>query len=136
MYFEKVYFDEKKNPTEIVLICNKCGSYLKLNDMTLFEKISMDYCIISNGKKILCECGNSQDSGLVSYKKLEFVNEITIKNSSYSKNYINTVQCPYCQSTDTKKISGTERVLSIATLGLFSNKINKSFKCNNCKGTF
>lgn len=46
------------------------------------------------------------------------------------------VTCPYCQSTDTKKISGTERVLSIATLGLFSNKINKSFKCNNCKGTF
>lgn len=47
-----------------------------------------------------------------------------------------TVSCPYCKSINTKRINGTERVLSVATLGLFSNKINKSFKCNNCKGTF
>lgn len=46
------------------------------------------------------------------------------------------VECPYCHSTNTKKISGVERVASIATLGIFSKKINKSFKCNNCGGTF
>lgn len=46
------------------------------------------------------------------------------------------VECPYCHSTNTKKISGVERVTSIATLGIFSKKINKSFKCNNCGGTF
>lgn len=47
-----------------------------------------------------------------------------------------TVSCPYCNSTNVKKISGTERAISIVTLGILSKKINKSFKCNNCDGTF
>lgn len=46
------------------------------------------------------------------------------------------VHCPYCNSTNIKKISGTERTASIVLLGIFSKKINKSFKCNNCGGTF
>lgn len=46
------------------------------------------------------------------------------------------VHCPYCNSTNIKKISGTERVASIAVLGIFSRKINKSFKCGRCGGTF
>lgn len=46
------------------------------------------------------------------------------------------VHCPYCKSTNVKKISGTERVASVAMMGIFSKKINKSFKCNACGGTF
>lgn len=46
------------------------------------------------------------------------------------------VHCPYCNSTNVKKISGTERVTSVAMMGIFSKKINKSFKCNACGGTF
>lgn len=49
---------------------------------------------------------------------------------------LSEVHCPYCDSTNIKKISGTERAASIALIGIFSNKINKSFKCNNCGGTF
>ena len=46
------------------------------------------------------------------------------------------VHCPYCNSTNVKKIIGTERVASVAMLGIFSKKINKSFKCGSCGGTF
>lgn len=48
----------------------------------------------------------------------------------------NTPHCPFCQSTNIHKISGTERAASIVGLGIFSKKINKSFKCKNCGGTF
>lgn len=48
----------------------------------------------------------------------------------------NIPTCPFCNSTDVHKISGGERVMSIIGLGIFSNKINKSFKCKSCKGTF
>lgn len=48
----------------------------------------------------------------------------------------NRPHCPYCNSINIKKISGTERFASIAMLGIFSKKINKSFKCNTCGGTF
>ncbi len=46
------------------------------------------------------------------------------------------VHCPYCNSVNVKKISSTERVASVAMMGIFSKKINKSFKCSNCGGTF
>lgn len=48
----------------------------------------------------------------------------------------NQVTCPFCQSTNVHKISATERAASIVGLGIFSKKINKSFKCKNCGGTF
>lgn len=47
-----------------------------------------------------------------------------------------TITCPYCKSTNTKPISGTERAVSIIGLGIFSKKINKSCKCLDCKCTW
>ena len=44
--------------------------------------------------------------------------------------------CPHCKSTNIKSISGMERGASIAMWGIFSKKINKSFKCNNCGYTW
>lgn len=46
------------------------------------------------------------------------------------------VHCSYFNSVNVKKISGTERVTSVAMMGIFSKKINKSFKCNSCGGIF
>lgn len=48
----------------------------------------------------------------------------------------NIPKCPTCQSTNIQKIGTGERVASVATLGLFSKKINKSFKCKNCGYTW
>lgn len=57
-------------------------------------------------------------------------------NQAVAKEALNQPKCPICNSTNIKKISSVERVTSIAMIGLFSKKINKSFKCNNCGGTF
>lgn len=48
----------------------------------------------------------------------------------------NKVRCPNCHSTNVKAITGTEQAMSIMGLGIFSKKINKSFKCLNCKYTW
>ena len=48
----------------------------------------------------------------------------------------NQVKCQFCQSTNVKKIGAGERAVSVIGLGLLSKKINKSFKCKNCGGTF
>ena len=48
----------------------------------------------------------------------------------------NQIKCPTCGSNNTNKISGTERAVSVMGLGLFSKKINKSFKCKNCGYTW
>lgn len=48
----------------------------------------------------------------------------------------NVPKCPTCQSTYIRRISGVERGSSIFLFGLFSKKINKSFKCDNCGYTW
>ncbi len=45
-------------------------------------------------------------------------------------------KCPTCSSTNIKRISATERTTSIIGLGIFSKKINKTYKCLNCKCTW
>lgn len=45
-------------------------------------------------------------------------------------------KCPTCNSINVQKIGGLERVGSVAIFGLFSKKINKSFKCGNCGHTW
>lgn len=48
----------------------------------------------------------------------------------------NLPHCPTCGSTNIKKITGTERAVSVIGLGIFSKKINKSYKCKHCGCTW
>ena len=48
----------------------------------------------------------------------------------------NKPHCPTCGSTNIKQITGTERAISVIGLGVFSKKINKTYKCLNCKCTW
>ena len=43
---------------------------------------------------------------------------------------------PTCQSTNIRKMGGIERGISIYAFGIFSKKINKTFKCQNCGYTW
>ncbi|MCI9127431.1 MAG: hypothetical protein HFG28_09565 [Eubacterium sp.] len=48
-----------------------------------------------------------------------------------------TVKCPYCQSTNTKKISSVSKAGSVAVFGVFAaGKVSKQWHCNNCKSDF
>lgn len=49
---------------------------------------------------------------------------------------LNKPKCPTCGSTNIKKMGGIERGASIAAFGIFSKKINKTFKCCNCGYTW
>ena len=46
------------------------------------------------------------------------------------------VTCPYCHSTNTKKISQMSRMASIGFWGVFSKKIGKQWHCNECGSDF
>lgn len=45
-------------------------------------------------------------------------------------------KCPTCGSLNVRHISGGERVASVGFFGIFSKKINKTFKCKNCGYTW
>lgn len=48
----------------------------------------------------------------------------------------NMPKCPTCGSLNVKRIGGVERAASVGMFGLFSKKINKTFKCGNCGYTW
>nr|UVX74992.1 MAG: Transcription factor S-II (TFIIS) [Bacteriophage sp.] len=92
--------------------CPKCGKeYI----------VSMDHCI---------QCGYKIESYIKRMNDLK--NTIDIKEHSIK----HTPHCPTCNSTNIRKIGTGERAASIIGLGLFSRKINKTWKCNDCGHTW
>lgn len=85
--------------------------------------IQLTHCEINESKRIVEKIINDRE-----IPKSLYVS-VVAKQSNLPK-------CPFCNSTDIKKISGTERVVSATMFGILSKKIGKSFKCNNCGGTF
>lgn len=48
-----------------------------------------------------------------------------------------SIICPYCKSTNTKKISGLSKAVSVGLFGIFAlGKTTKQFHCNSCSADF
>lgn len=47
-----------------------------------------------------------------------------------------SVECPYCHSTNTSKISTTAKVVNTAIWGIFGTKRHKQWHCNQCRSDF
>lgn len=84
---------------------------------------------ISYPKPIILENGNYENDE--EYWKR--INQHIINNNTSTSQ---TVECPYCHSNKTTKISTTSRVISTSLLGLGSKKLGKQWHCNKCKSDF
>ena len=87
--------------------CNKCGNETYLESENEYEKV------------IICE--KCAECYVIEQKKMK---------------QTNIPKCPTCSSADIQKIGTGERVVTVAMLGIFSKKINKSFKCKHCGYTW
>ena len=82
-------------------------------------------------------CGNKmeKENPIISHPK-DAIKNVNRKGSYSTKSFQQQTKpipkCPTCQSTNIRKIGALESGASILTLGIFSKKINKTFKCNNC----
>lgn len=95
---------------------------LSANDPTYEQKLIEEF-VLPHGKYDLSKKAQAE-------KVIERNRSMNIGDSS------NKPKCPTCSSTNIRKMSGIERGASIATFGLFSKKINKTFKCNGCGYTW
>ena len=102
-----------------------------------FEKIRDEISLLTN-------IATSVELCLI-IKKTEKVPEVyngkTIQQAQYERQLARAreaqkVHCPYCKSTNVKKISFTGKALSVGTLGILSKKIGKQWHCNNGKSDF
>jgi len=46
------------------------------------------------------------------------------------------VQCPYCHSANTTKITATSKAVNTALFGFLGTKRHKQWHCNQCKSDF
>ncbi len=64
----------------------------------------------------------------------ERINQHTINKNILTKP---TVECPYCHSTNTKKITNTSKAVHTALFGIFSvSRNSKQWHCNKCNSDF
>ena len=58
--------------------------------------------------------------------------------NEYQQKYLaeHNIHCPYCNSTNIRKIGTVNRAVSVGMLGLASSKIGKTHKCNDCGSTW
>ena len=54
----------------------------------------------------------------------------------YGNSKPNSVECPYCHSRDTKKISATSKAVNTALFGIFGTKRHQQWHCNHCDSDF
>lgn len=129
----------KQEPMFQGLYCPSClnMSWImdKDNGECPFCKIKMNDSIYGTFKDVMHytenhpELKQSPEFSEEAYNKR--INYVPVEYSSSS-----SVKCPYCQSTNVKKISFTSRTISTGLFGLGSKKIGKQWHCNNCKSDF
>lgn len=129
MFFDKVYYDENGNPSEVDVICNKCGKILEIEDIDIFQKVYNDYCIVKESEKIICSSCSNIGMGTIKYKQ-NYNLEASITNKGNSN--LNIPKCITCGSANIKRISATSKVANTVAFGLLGTKRHKTFHCNNC----
>jgi len=121
-------------------ICPYCGSDLIDTGITSDDLIMLMH-ITNNNRQLLDAMVDLHSKDIIEYelKMSQFRNQYEQSQQQQkqeSSSNSNQPKCPTCSSTNIQKIGGLERVGSVAMLGLFSKKINKSFKCGNCGHTW
>lgn len=96
--------------------------------------------VASNGNRQLLDAMiDLHDKDIIEYelKMSQFRNQVEQRKCVQNTQQENTdVHCPYCKSTNVKKISASSRVGSVMILGIFSKKIGKQWHCNSCGSDF
>lgn len=108
----------------------------KIEDELLQDDIVKVYCkqcdkntlfkIIGIGKTYVGQC--SKCRGYLDIKNND--NYISVSSTPI-------VTCPYCHSTNTKKISTMSKASAVALFGVFAvGKVSRQWKCSNCGSEF
>lgn len=108
--------------------CNKCGFQ---KDFISNEQINTNCKICGNEMIIYNSRNYNPKNGLRAIKSSNMKN--CNMDVSQSKS---TITCPYCKSTNTKKIGVVGRSVSFGLFGFGSGKVGKQWHCNSCGSDF
>ena len=122
---------------------DKCGIHnIPYTRAALFtdEELHVLWCV-SRDIEFVRQMEKLKEENLIEFqlKMAEFRNQWAVmkrEKQQQQQASSSSITCPTCKSTNVRRIGSVERGASVFALGLFSKKINKSFKCNNCGYTW
>ncbi len=127
-------------------ICPKCAS-LKVNAVCMYCKVDRIPTEITLGESV--NLTDRQEEELINHyietlikdtydPEARKYREENDKGQDWSGCMPSSeVTCPYCHSTNTKKISGISKAGSVALFGIFAlGKVSKEWHCNGCGSDF
>ena len=138
----------KMNFSESFEECPCCEGQLTIQDLNASEIMEPDILKMTDEELLLkykdylesirqqgCEITDKEFvNGLREGKKDTYRNTNT---TILEEQWHPTITCPYCKSTDCKKISGLSKAGSVALWGIFAlGKTTKQWHCKNCKSDF
>ena len=134
--FTKGYF-YLFEPKEDTKICPCCEKGILENSPLTFEEFEIIDNVSDSDRQFLEAMIELKQKDPIEYQLKMSQFKTQIKQQKNTKIEEKSVpKCPTCQSINIKKIGGVERGASIYAFGIFSKKINKTFKCQNCGYTW
>lgn len=138
----------KMNFSEFFEECPYCEGELIIQNLNVSETIEPDILKMTD-EELLLKYKNYLESirqqGCEITDK-EFVDGLREGRKDTSRNTNTTlfeeqwhpiITCPYCKSTDCKKITNISKAVHTAIFGIFSlGRNGKQWHCNNCKSDF
>lgn len=129
----------------VIRICNQCGLFGAFATQNICPACSGE---IVDTELTLVQYANLSDQEKNSYR-IHFLgkipdDELIYKRVQYEKQVHKNieqigaehVECPYCHSHNTKKITNTSKTINTALFGIFGTKRHKQWHCNNCSSDF
>lgn len=105
-------------PIEKTVTCIRCNYD---TDLTYKQIQDLGYCVICKN------CGKEIWAATP---------EVEARWAMQRENEAKAVECPYCHSKNTSKISTTAKAVNVALFGLLGNKRKHQWHCNSCKSDF
>ena len=130
----KYYFDNQIKSTEATKMLVIIAQNQTLKGMKFIQELTN--CSDDDAQQLWCELSKQYGTKENNPAIPDLTPQQIAQANAQAQELLNKPKCPTCGSTNIKKMGGIERGASIAAFGIFSKKINKTFKCSNCGYTW
>lgn len=130
----KYYFDNQIESAEATKMLVIIAQNQTLKGMKFIQELTN--CSDDDAQQLWCELSKQYGTKENNPAIPDLTPQQIAQANAQAQELLNKPKCPTCGSTNIKKIGSIERGASIAAFGIFSKKINKTFKCSNCGYTW
>lgn len=130
----RYYFNNQIGSTEATKMLVIIAQNQTLKGMKFIQELTN--CSDDDAQQLWCELSEQYGTKENNPAIPDLTPQQIAQANAQAQELLNKPKCPTCGSTNIKKIGGVERGASIWAFGIFSKKINKTFKCGNCGYTW